>query len=275
MARLNADTLPVFLNHLAHHTPGIRVTFKDESTFMKVLGFLTFPFNPAFMTGFITTIGSTIYFPSRGKYGLAPTSSFGVIAHEFVHIWDSKKRPVLYELSYLFPQVLLLVPLAVFAVLAGWHSWLLLFFFGGYVLGCWAARKHRALFWLTLTVSFVAMLWLAWLFTGWLVLLLVGALVFVPPWPARWRVHWELRGYSMTVAVNQWVWGNTEPKFTESISDHFTNGDYYFMSRNRGYINRRISVAVQESIDGSLQQELPYRTVHDFLAKHHFLHRVA
>ena len=41
-----------------------KIKYKNESLFMKVIGFLLF-FNKTFMTNYITTIGSTIYYPSR------------------------------------------------------------------------------------------------------------------------------------------------------------------------------------------------------------------
>ena len=44
--------------------PELKVEFKDESKFMKFLGVLLF-FNKEFMSNYSTTIGNTVYFPSR------------------------------------------------------------------------------------------------------------------------------------------------------------------------------------------------------------------
>ena len=53
-----------FLDHMRNAGYDIRIAFKDESFLMKLLGFLLF-FTKEFMTRFTTTIGNTVYFPSR------------------------------------------------------------------------------------------------------------------------------------------------------------------------------------------------------------------
>lgn len=73
-----------------------RVVLKSESKLMRAIGWVLKPFNKAFMTSYVTTIGSTIYTPSREM--LSP----GLLQHELQHISDSKRWPVIYELSYLF-----------------------------------------------------------------------------------------------------------------------------------------------------------------------------
>lgn len=86
-----------------------RVVLKSESKLMRAIGWVLKPFNRAFMTGYVTTIGSTIYTPSREM--LSP----GLLQHELQHVSDSKRWPVLYELSYLF-----LLPLG-FTMRAFWE----------------------------------------------------------------------------------------------------------------------------------------------------------
>lgn len=62
---------------------------------MRFLGWLLKPINPRFMSHYVTTIGSTIYAPGGEVY------NEGLLNHELQHIADSKKYPVIYELSYL------------------------------------------------------------------------------------------------------------------------------------------------------------------------------
>lgn len=101
----------------------IRVAYKDESCLMRVLGALVWLFNKKFMTSFTTTLGSTVYLPSRewaarrSKKRLAMT-----IAHEAVHALDAKALSMpLFSFLYLFPQCL-----AVLALLAPLSWWWLL-----------------------------------------------------------------------------------------------------------------------------------------------------
>jgi len=72
-----------------------KVILKKDSWLMRAIGFILKPFNKEFMSNYVTTIGSTMYSPR-------PDLDDGIIQHELQHISDSKKWPVLYELSYLF-----------------------------------------------------------------------------------------------------------------------------------------------------------------------------
>jgi len=61
---------------------GVEIKYKDESLFMKALGLLL-SFNKTFMTSFTTTIGSTIYFPSRKWLAERnPETTIAIVAHE-------------------------------------------------------------------------------------------------------------------------------------------------------------------------------------------------
>src|SRR5208282_4238572 len=86
--------------------PGYQVKYKDQSTFMKILGGILF-FNPAFMNNYITTIGDTTYFPSESFVSKDPLNASIVLLHELVHVTDEKTySKFLFGLSYLFPQIL-------------------------------------------------------------------------------------------------------------------------------------------------------------------------
>jgi hypothetical protein len=101
------------INKAKEYFPDLKIKFKDESLFMKILSYILF-FNKYFMTDYTTTIGSTIYYPSRKKIDKFEISSIIVLLHELVHIYDAKKvsKP-LFSFLYLIPQslVLLLLPL--------------------------------------------------------------------------------------------------------------------------------------------------------------------
>jgi hypothetical protein len=105
--------------------PNLKVKYKDESWFMKLLGYILF-FNKSFMTDYTTTIGSTIYFPSRAKVEAKQLSSIIVLLHELVHIYDSQKLTrLLFSFLYLIPQIL--APISLLLWLISWKIALISF----------------------------------------------------------------------------------------------------------------------------------------------------
>ena len=106
------------IEHAKVYFPNLKVKYKDESWFMKLLGYILF-FNKSFMTDYTTTIGSTIYFPSRAKVEARQLSSIIVLLHELVHIYDSQKlTKLLFGFLYLSPQIL--APLSLLLWLINW-----------------------------------------------------------------------------------------------------------------------------------------------------------
>lgn len=102
----------------------VKVRYKDESWLMKLIGKLMF-YNPDFSTHFITTLGETVYFPSRSEVETDYQIAWEVLSHEAVHVEDyrNSKPKFLFMLKYMMPQIL-----AVFALLAPvlWSWWPLL-----------------------------------------------------------------------------------------------------------------------------------------------------
>lgn len=94
--------------------PDLKIKYKDQSWFMKLLGKLLF-FNKPFMTSYTTTIGSDVYFPNESYTRARPISSAVVLLHELVHVSDGKKftKP-LFGFLYLSPQILALLCLPLF-----------------------------------------------------------------------------------------------------------------------------------------------------------------
>jgi len=92
-------------------TPEVKIYLKDDSKFMKLLNFFVGKFNKGFMTDYITTIGTNIYFP-KAKLEAEDESATEILAHEWIHVRDEQRLKLLFRLGYLFPQIL-----AVFALL--------------------------------------------------------------------------------------------------------------------------------------------------------------
>lgn len=100
--------------------PNLKIAYKDQSSLMKFLGGVLF-FAPAFMSDYATTVGSTVYYPSEAWITANPRASIDILIHESVHMYRQKKLPVLFQLGYLFPQILFLPAL----LLCFFHWWFL------------------------------------------------------------------------------------------------------------------------------------------------------
>lgn len=104
----------------------LKISYKDQSTLMKILGVVLF-FNKDFMGRYSTTIGSTVYFPSKKWVLENRNASAKILAHELVHIADSKSMwGFVFSYSYLFPQIL--ASLALVSIF-GSFLWLLFLIF--------------------------------------------------------------------------------------------------------------------------------------------------
>jgi len=98
--------LDKFHSSLQEHLPNLEIKYKDESTLMKVLGYILF-FNKDFMTSFTTTIGQTVYFPNREKVEGSEVHYMATLAHEYVHASDAHDiTNVLFGFLYLLPLTL-------------------------------------------------------------------------------------------------------------------------------------------------------------------------
>lgn len=115
--------------------PNFEVRFKDESKWQRILGVLVWVFNREYMTRYTTTFYPVVWFPSKAFYEERPSPSLRILAHELVHLLDTKAHPVWMRLSYLLPQVLsILAFLAIIPVAILWGLWGLLPFGIGLVL---------------------------------------------------------------------------------------------------------------------------------------------
>lgn len=263
---MELDVLRAFEGEVRNLIPGFEVRYKNESTLQKVLGFLAYPFNRQYMTRYTTTIYPYVYFPTKEHYESQPKHSMNVLAHELVHLLDTREAPLWMRLSYALPQAAALLPLLAYGVLAGPSAWILAVTVLSYVLGCLLARKTIGLFWCVALGGVVAACVLAVLLTGWTSAFLFAGLAMMAPWPSRWRSNWELRGYSMNLALMQWTYGSVPEILKQSVLRQFVGSDYYFMSWSGDTITAKINEVVQEAQNGTLQTKAPYSTVYEFLA---------
>jgi len=203
------DARLVLLEHQITQTiPGFEMRWKDRgpgSGWQKFIGKVMF-FNRGYLTGFVSTFGSRVYWTSRVDFEANPRWSFKVLAHEYVHLWDAKQTKGWFSFSYIMPQLFVLLGLlAVFAV---------------------------------------------WFSSWWLMAL--SALVCALPLPAYWRMKWEYRGYTMSMACNAWKHGDVQDSTIDKLVAHFTSGEYYFMWPFKRAMKRRLEAAVTQIHNGDV-----------------------
>jgi len=111
---------------IKERVPGYKIKFKDESFLMKALDKILF-FNKDFITSVTTVIGKTVYFPRRDWFEENPGRYFYTLCHEYVHIMDYVRHPVLFTIGYLMPQALAILALgALFSFINPCFLWFLL-----------------------------------------------------------------------------------------------------------------------------------------------------
>lgn len=180
--------------------PKLSVVEKRTSVFMWIIYIISFMWiwNRRFFK-FKTAILYTIYVSDVDEYGLE-YYDLPNLEHEVEHIRDYKEYGILFILGYLFPQVL-----AVFAILAVWNMWFILF------------------------------------------------LVALAPWPAPFRVMFEINGYEATFTryIKDGVferWGEEEAlKFLKKV---FCSSSYFFMSWRWSSIERHFRNFFYRKING-------------------------
>ena len=115
------------LEAFAHEEFGVQIVAKEDSKFMWFLNFFVRPFNPDFMTRYITTIRTTVY--GTRTWMKDDAAVVRVLAHELVHVYDWYQLKILFPILYLFPQLVVLGMLGAFG--AFWSTtWLWCLAFG-------------------------------------------------------------------------------------------------------------------------------------------------
>lgn len=107
-----------------------------------------------------------------------------------------------------------------------------------------------------ITVAFVQPWWVA-------LLTAIPALVCATPLPAYWRMQAELRGYSMSMAVNFWRYGSVTDDTMKWIAEEFTGWSYYKMWPYEKDMTRRLAEALSRIEKNQLGS--PYFEVRKFV----------
>lgn len=118
-----------FTSELNKLNPKFNIKFKNESLLMKTIGILLF-FNKDFMRTYTTTIGNTVYFPSKQFIEDSPESALIIAAHEYRHAYDANRiNSLLFSIIYLMPQLLVLLIVPALYLFGYWGLLCLIFLF--------------------------------------------------------------------------------------------------------------------------------------------------
>lgn len=120
----------------------------------------------------------------------------------------------------------------------------------------WDAKKSHGWF----SFSYILWHWLALLALGALVaiwasnwwLLFLVALVFALPLPSPWRMKWEYRGYTMSMACNAWKHGDVQETTVDALVEHFISSEYYFMWPFKKAMRRRFNASIDSIHNGDV-----------------------
>jgi len=217
----NREIYDKLVEMITEAVPGFHVRFKSQSTISKILGFLSKPFNPKYMTDYITTRYPNVYFPTPESIDedWEKAQAWKILAHEWVHLNDRMKRGPVFTVSYLLPQM-----------------------------GCLGASLSLLAIW----------------FSNWWLLALAG-LLLLAPLPAPGRRNAEMRGYTMSMAVNFWRYGSIRPETIEFYKNQFTGSGYYFMWPFKGDMDKRFHRAIKDIESGAVMawpHPEPFKAVH-------------
>lgn len=258
--------------------PGFSVDFKDTSKIQALIALLVRPFNRDYSTKYTSTFYPKVYFPNQSYYKTQPRLSFTTLSHEFVHLEDTKAHPIWFRLGYALPQALALVAMLSYLVLgcvltaSVWPVAVLSLLVGGYCLGCKVAEKSNVSFFALFGLAASLAVILAVVKTGWLSLLMGSSVVFFAPWPSPWRAHWELRGYTMTMAVLFWIYGTTPDTNAGPIAAQFYGPSYYFMRWGQESTENVLKVQAEAILNGEILKDPTFAFVYNFLKERKLLH---
>ena len=143
------------INRIQKEDSSFGIWIKEDSLLMKICAVLLF-FNRNFMEGFITTLGSKVYFPR--KVLTSPSRVWPILAHEWIHIKQSHKDGIiLHSLKYIFPQILSVFALLSFFALWFSKAWLWNLLFLVFILpfpAYWRAEKEFEAYMMNIFIAY-------------------------------------------------------------------------------------------------------------------------
>lgn len=261
---MNHEDLRALEGRIREEIPSFKLRFKSQSWLMMLVGALVYPFNQRFMDRYTTTVGSTVYFPSEGDYEADPAASVTTLAHEFVHLYDSREAGIKFQLGYTAPQLLALPFIGAYTALG--DPWAVAAFIALYVFLATLAKatSNVIAFWVPFSMGLAITVVWAFFMSGALGLLLLAGIACLGPWPSPWRTRWELRGYSMNLALMVWRTGlDASDDYIAHVAKQFTGPNYWYMSGSSSVdIESQLRGVTRRALARQLEQEAPYSFVY-------------
>lgn len=230
--------------------PSLKIRYKDESFLMKLLSLLIYPFNQRFSDGYVTTLGSTVYFPSRLDVSRDWKNAAEVLAHEGVHVYDNEKHPLGFKLTYALNQFAIIPMIILFAIIGSWIPVVeLLAGLSLAYLSLYFVKKmtddifvQKISFFIPLAITGIFYIGLSFWFSGWMTFLAVAVFIPLIPFSSMLRAEWEYRGYAMGIAMHYWMHRSFPDSLTNRMVEIFTGPDYYYMDRSKSRVTSRIEL---------------------------------
>lgn len=237
--RVNTDDVVRFVEHCKKKAPNFELRDgKTSSYLMNVIDGYVWPFNPKFMTRYITTIGGKVYFPD-GMMRKDPMGTIEVGSHEFIHSYDVFRLSApLFAFLYLAPQLLALFALLAYGSFVNWVGLLPIVAIITHLLTTALTFKIRKftgfpLLVLSVVSSVVLSIFLIGLESLWMVVVVLP----MAPIPSPGRAWAELRGYGMSIHFEVAVGHRTK---LMSKLRQFTTALYYFMWPFADYVREKL-----------------------------------
>lgn len=236
--------------------------FKRDRLVSKIKAFYVRPFNPRYLTHVTTTSGQDTAFPEN--YRNDPQRAVLTEFHENVHKFDWRLFGIGFPLGYAYPQIVAVPFVLAAAGLAGAWGWLglglFLFLLHLGLLQLHASsfagrevpgKTSRAMFFGVAGIGCGSFILACIYGGGYWASLLLGAALFISPWPfkARWRRGAEIRGYTMTL-YRKWLAGETiTDKLIWEYAKYFTGSAYFYMETNASVVSRELQHQVRTFVE--------------------------
>lgn len=226
---------------------------KGNSLKHKIIAYLVKPFNPHYLRDVTTTVFPHTDFGTEVMKH--PSRMLNVEFHENVHKWDFRNGPIKAMLKYAFPQLYALPFIVAAIVLSGIWGYIGL---GFGVIALHEAHlntgkdgdvtpKGRRAFSVLMALAGLSVLTGCIYGGGWWTLLLLGAALFISPWPLRavWRRDYELRGYTASLYVEWLRHGRIRDDVIDWYVLQFTGPAYFYMETRRKYVREALEFQIR------------------------------
>ena len=249
--KVTKEDFNAFVDHARKRVPGFTVyDGKKSSYLMNLIDGVVYPFNRSFMTGYITTLAGSVYFP-KGRIERDPRGALEIAGHEFVHAYDAKRLTFpLFAAMYLSFITIFLLSFLVYGIFGSWWALLPL---GWALVHATAVAVSFSLRRITgfplLLASLIAAAGMSVWSDGLGSIWLLASLVFLAPIPAPGRYWAEHRGYGGSITFEIALYGRAQ---VHEKVHQFTGPNYYFMMPFVAIVAKKLKSYETKALQGNV-----------------------